>query len=165
MHSMPWLVQLAQLECSEHGFLQDGRELWLGFPAQEAKRNVSSSNKIPESPEMSPEILEYLTSGFFTDEAMGSGGTRVGPEPSHLRLLQVGAETWVTGLTGQPTEATVGERRHVFPTPVRHIDFPEAHPWRQPLWNRAEALETVFEIGRCVSADLPTFYVTGKMNV
>lgn len=54
---------------------------------------MSSTNKIPESPEISPEILEYLTSGFFADEAMGSGSTRVGPEPSHLRLFQVGAET------------------------------------------------------------------------
>lgn len=48
-------------------------------------------------------MLEYLTSGLFTDEAMGGGGTRVGPEPYHLRLFKVGAETRVTGLTGQPT--------------------------------------------------------------
>lgn len=101
---------------------------------------VSSSNKIPESPGISPAILEYLTSGFFTDEAMGGGSTGVGSEPSHLRLFQVGAETRVTGLAGQPTEAAVGERRHVFPTPVRHIDFPEAHPWRQPLGKQSRGL-------------------------
>lgn len=104
-----------------------------GVSCTGGKAKVASSNKIPENPETSPERLEYLTSGFFTDEAVGSGRTGVGPEPSHLRLFQVSAETRVAGLPGQPPEATVGERRHVFPTPVRHVDFPEAHPWRQPL--------------------------------
>lgn len=135
MHSMAWLVQLIQLVCSEHGFLQDGRELWVGFPTQEAKQNKSSSTK-----SRSPQMLIYLTSGFFTDEATGGGSTRVGPKPRHLRFFQVGTETRVTGFTRQPTQATVGEGRHVFPTPIWHIDFPEAHPGREPLWRQRRGL-------------------------
>lgn len=69
-----------------------------------------------------------LTSSFFTDEAVSSGCARIGPEPRLLRLLQVGTEARVTGLTGQPAQAAVGEGRHVLPTPVGHVDFPQSHP-------------------------------------
>lgn len=44
MHSMPWLVQLAQLVWSEQGFLQDGRELWLGFPTQERTKQKKTDD-------------------------------------------------------------------------------------------------------------------------
>lgn len=51
-----------------------------------------------------------LTRGFFAYEAVRGGCARVGPEARHLRLLQVGAETRVAGLAGQPAQAAVGER-------------------------------------------------------
>jgi len=41
---------------------------------------------------------ETLTGSFFTDEAVGRGGARVGPQAGHLRLLQVGTEPRVAGL-------------------------------------------------------------------
>ena len=59
-----------------------------------------------------------LTSSFFTDEAVGSCSAWIGFESRHLRLLQVGTETRVTGLSGQPAQAAVGEGGHVLPTPV-----------------------------------------------
>lgn len=79
-----------------------------------------------------------LTRGFLTDEAVGGGGARVGPEARRLRLLQVGAEAGVTGLAGQPAQAAVGEGGRVLPAPVRHVDLPQAHPGRQPLWARRQ---------------------------
>lgn len=59
-----------------------------------------------------------LTCSFFTDEAVGSGSAWIGPQTGHLRLLQVGTETGVTGLARQPAQAAVGERGHVLPAPV-----------------------------------------------
>lgn len=81
-----------------------------------------------------------LTCSFFTDEAVGSGSTWIGPKARHLRLLQVGTETRVTGLARQPAQAAVGEGGHVLPTPVWHVDFPQAHPGRQPLWRYSKRL-------------------------
>lgn len=73
------------------------------------------------------------TCSFFTNEAVRGGSARIGPKPRHLRFLQVGAETGVAGLTGQPAQAAVGEGAHVLPAPVRHVDLPQTHPRRQPL--------------------------------
>lgn len=46
------------------------------------------------------------------------------------RLGQVAAEAGVAGLAGEPLQAGVGERRHVLPAPVGHIDLPQPHPRR-----------------------------------
>lgn len=78
------------------------------------------------------------TCSFFTNEAVCGGRARIGPQPRHLGLLQVGAEAGVAGLAGQPAQAAVGEGTHVLPAPVRHVDLPQAHPWRQPLQEGAE---------------------------
>lgn len=140
---MAWLVQLAQLVCSEQGFLQDGRELWLGFPGQEGKGNESFFFKSHRNSCVmlcAGSMHASLTGSFFTNEAMGSGSAWIGPKSWHLRLLQVGAETRVTGLTRQPTQAAVGKWGHVLPTPVWHVDFPQAHPGRQLLWRQGEGL-------------------------
>lgn len=63
-------------------------------------------------------VYASLTSSFFTDEAVGSGSAWICPKARHLRLLQVGTEARVTGLTGQPAQAAVGEGGHVLPAPV-----------------------------------------------
>lgn len=81
------------------------------------------------------------TCSFFTNEPVRGGRARIGPQPQHLGLLQVGAEAGVAGFAGQPAQAAVGEGTHVLPAPVRHVDLPQAHPRRQPLqreWRERE---------------------------
>lgn len=46
------------------------------------------------------------------------------------RLGQVAAKPGVAWLTRQPLQGGVGERRHVLPAPVGHVDFPEPYPRR-----------------------------------
>lgn len=47
------------------------------------------------------------------------------------RLGQITAKSSVTRFVGEPLEEGVGEGRHVFPAPIRHVDFPQSNPWGQ----------------------------------
>lgn len=51
----------------------------------------------------------FLTGRFFADEAVAGGRAGVGFQTGHLGSLQVGAEARVAGLSGQPSQAGVGE--------------------------------------------------------
>lgn len=94
----------------------------------------------------------FLTGRFFTDEAVAGGRAGVGFETGHVGSLQVGAEARVAGLSGQPSQAGVGEGWHVLPAPVRHVDLPQAHPGRQRLQGRREEERNV----RCSTCWLMT---------
>ncbi len=72
----------------------------------------------------------FLTSRFFTDQAVGGGRAGVGFKTSHLCPLQVCTEAWVAGLSRQPSQAGVGEWWRVLPAPVGYIDLPQANPGR-----------------------------------
>lgn len=169
MHSMAWLVQLAQLVRKEQGVLQ-GRALWLcGLPEQQDKERERqtinselcwSQNKLWPSEFLQPHpppalfLLRsfFLTGRFFTDEAVAGGRAGVGFETGHVGSLQVGAEARVAGLSGQPSQAGVGEGWHVLPAPVRHVDLPQADPGRQRLQGQREEERNV----RCSTCWLMT---------
>lgn len=51
----------------------------------------------------------FLTGRFLADEAVAGGRAGVGFETGHVGSLQVGAEARVAGLSGQPSQAGVGE--------------------------------------------------------
>lgn len=79
---MAWLVQLAQLVCSEQGFLQDGRVLWLGLPGQ--RNNKTKDMKKPFQADAIFRkctcVFGHLTSSLFTDEPVGSSSAWIGPQ-------------------------------------------------------------------------------------
>lgn len=66
----------------------------------------------------------------FTQAAIHRVDAGLSFQPAGCRLSQVATEPGVTRLSGEPLQGGVGERRHILPAPVRHIDFPEAHPRR-----------------------------------
>lgn len=47
------------------------------------------------------------------------------------RLGQITAKPSVARFIREPLEERVGEGRHVFPAPIRHVDFPQSDPWGQ----------------------------------
>lgn len=138
MHSMAWLVQLAQFMCSEQGFLQDERVLWLGFPANKHKITAPQNSYLKVDLACGKWVSVFLTCSFLTDETKSGCSARIGLQARRLRLLQIGTETRVTGLPRQPVQAAVCEGSHVLPTPVWHIDLPQAHPGGQPLWRQQQ---------------------------
>ncbi len=77
-----------------------------------------------------------LTDWFLTDESICVGSAGICPEARDLSSLQVSTEAWVIGLTWQPLQRGVSERRHVLPAPVWHVDLPQANPWGQFLHDK-----------------------------
>ncbi len=77
-----------------------------------------------------------LTDWFLTDESVCVGSAGICPEARDLSSLQVSTEAWVIGLTWQPLQRGVSERRHVLPAPVWHVDLPQANPWGQFLHDK-----------------------------
>lgn len=76
-------------------------------------------------------LLGAVVGWSFTDAAiyLVDAGSRF---QAHVgRFSQVHTEAGIAGLPRLPLQRGVGERRHVFPAPVRNIDLPEANPRRE----------------------------------
>lgn len=91
------------------------------------KHKNNSSETIHDQLEM--KTIHELT-WSLTHAAVHRVDAGLGLQAAGRWFSQVATESGVAGLPGQPLKAGVGERGHVLPAPVGHVDLPESHPGR-----------------------------------